>query len=308
MRILVTGAAGFIGSHVVRALLRSGHEVTALVRPDTPVERLRDIADRLSFIRASLEDDDLATALRRAQPDQCIHLAWYAEPGKYLDALENVGCLRASLHLLETLAGAGCRHVVMAGTCAEYDTDLGYLREDGPTRPRTIYAASKLALSLVAAARAAQLGIGFAWARLFYLYGPEEDPRRLVPSLITSLLDGKPFDASPGRQVRDYLHAADVAAAFVAVAERGVSGTFNVCSGEPITMLQLMSLVGEIMGRSDLLRFGAVPYRTWDPAFICGDNRRLRTETAWEPRHPLAQGLAGTVDWWKAERVRERAA
>jgi len=308
MRILVTGAAGFIGSHVVHALLRGGHDVTVLVRPSTPVDRLRDVADHVSFIRASLEDDDLGAALRRVQPERCVHLAWYAEPGKYLDAPENVACLHAGLRLLEALAASGCRHVVMAGTCAEYDTDLGYLREDAPTRPRTIYAASKLALSLVAAARAAQLRIGFAWARLFYLYGPDEDPRRLVPSVITALLDGKPFDASPGDQVRDFLHVADVAAAFAAIAERGVQGIFNVCSGEPITVRQLMSRVGEITGRGDLLRFGAAPYRAWDPAFICGDNRRLRTETSWLPRHPLPQGLASTVEWWKAQRARERAA
>lgn len=308
MRILVTGAAGFIGSQVVRGLLRSGHEVTALVRPATPPDRLDEVAGRLSFIRASLEDDGLATALRLAQPERCIHLAWYAEPGKYLDAPENIGCLSASLRLLETLAGCGCRHVVMAGTCAEYDSDLGYLREDGPIRPRTLYAATKLALNLVAGVRAAQLGIGLAWARLFYLYGPDEDPRRLVPALITTLLDGKPFDASPGRQVRDYLHVADVAAAFIALAERGASGTFNVCSSEPVTMLQLIGTVGEITGRSDLIRFGAVPYGDWDPAFICGDNRRLRTGTSWLPRHPLPQGLAATVEWWKARRAGARAA
>jgi nucleoside-diphosphate-sugar epimerase len=308
MRILVTGAEGIIGSHVARALLRSGHEVIALVRPATPIDRLGDVADRLTVVRGSLENDGLVEALRRAQPEGCIHLAWYAQPGTYLEAPENVACLHASLRLLESLATAGCRHVVMAGTCAEYDTDLGYLREDGPTAPRTIYAASKLALSLVAAARAAQLGIGFAWARLFYLYGPHEDPRRLVPSLITALLDGKPFDASPGGQVRDFLHVADVAAAFTALAEGGAQGIFNVCSGEPITMRQLMSLVGDIVGRGDLLRFGAVPYRAWDPAFICGDNRRLRTQTGWVPRHPLPQGLAATVEWWKTHRAGERAA
>src|SRR2546421_712262 len=182
MRILVTGAAGFIGSHVARALLRSGHEVIALVRPTTPLERLADIADRLTVVRASLEDEGLVEALRRVQPEGCIHLAWYAQPGKYLEAPENVACLSASLRLLETLAASKCRHVVMAGTCAEYDTELGYLREDGPTAPRTIYAASKLALSLVAAARATQLGIGFAWARLLYLYGPEGDPRTRGPA------------------------------------------------------------------------------------------------------------------------------
>jgi len=308
MRILVTGAAGFIGSHVVRGLLHSGHEVTALVRSTAPAPRLGGIEGRLTFIRASLDDTTLGTALLRWQPERCIHLAWYAKPGKYLDAPANVGCLEDSLRLLETLAAVGCRHVVMAGTCAEYDTDLGYLREDAPTRPRTLYAASKLALSLVATARAAQLGVGLAWARLFYLYGPREDPRRLVPGVITALLEGKPFDASRGRQVRDYLHVADVAAAFCALTEQGADGIFNVCSAEPVTMLQVMGAIGDILGRRELIHFGAVPYRPWDPAFVCGDNRRLRTETSWEPRHPLQEGLAATIQWWKAQRAGAQAA
>src|SRR6202011_3100840 len=164
----------------------------------------------------------------------CIHLAWYAVPGKYLDARENLDCLGVSLHLLEVLAQTGCRHVVMTGTCAEYDTDVGYLRESGPTRPATLYAAAKLSLGITAAIRAAQLGMTLSWARLFYLYGPYEDERRMVPSLIRSLLENKPFKASSGRQIRDYLHVDDVAAALCALAAARANGTFNVCSGEPV--------------------------------------------------------------------------
>src|SRR5262249_34882978 len=154
-----------------------------------------------------------------------IHLAWYAVPGRYLDAgPENIASLQASLALLDELAAAGCRQVVMAGTCAEYDTDSGLLREDSPTRPATIYAACKLACGIIGEARALQLGVGFAWARLFYLYGPYEDERRLVPSVINSVLHGHEFAASSGAQVRDYLHVADVARGLCALAEGGAQG------------------------------------------------------------------------------------
>ena len=177
-----------------------------------------------------------------------------------------------------------------------------FLREDGPTRPRTLYAASKLALKLLAEQLAAAAGLDLTWARLFYLYGPDEDERRLVPALIRALLRGEPFPATKGEQVRDYLHVEDAAAALWALVERRVAGTVNVASGVPVTMRQVMETVGELVGRTDLIRFGALPYREWEPPFICGDNRRLRHEAGWAPRYPtLRAGLAPTVEWWKGQ-------
>ena len=305
-RVLVTGAAGFIGSHVVRVLLGAGCEVGIVTRPGNPLVRLRDVAGDLTLFSCDLAD---AKALRPAldawRPDACIHLAWYAEPGKYLTAPENVSSLTASLGLLDELIRAGCGQVVMAGTCAEYDTDVGFLREDGPTRPLTLYAACKLSLNLIAGQIAASAGINLVWARLFYLYGPGEDERRLVPALIRALSRGEEFPATAGAQVRDYLHVEDVATALWALTESRASGTVNVCSGVPVTMRQVMETVGEIVGGGDLIRFGAVPYREWDPPFICGDNRRLKAVTDWQPRScALRSGLEQTVAWWRTSVVR----
>lgn len=301
-RVLVTGAAGFIGAHVVRVLLDAGREVAVVVRPGNPLARLRDVADRLTVLPGDLaEPAALRPALVAWRPDACIHLAWYAEPGKYLTAPENVPALVAGLGLLDELIRVGCGQVVMVGTCAEYDTDVGYLREEGPTRPLTLYAASKLSLSLLAGQIAAAAGIELAWARLFYLHGPGEDERRLVPALIGALSRGEEFPASAGTQVRDYLHVEDVASALWGLAERRVGGTVNVCSGVPVTMRQVMETVGDIVGGADRIRFGALPERAWDPPFICGDNRRLRAATEWRPRHAtLRAGLTETVGWWKA--------
>ncbi len=301
MRILVTGAAGFIGSHVVRRLLSDGHEVGAVIRPATSARRLEGLASRLVVVPADLSDSDaLHNGLRSWPPEACIHLAWYAVPGKYLEAKENLESLEASLRLIDLLADAGCRHVVMAGTCAEYNTDLGYLQEDGPTGPATLYAAAKLALSILAAARAVQLRMTLSWARLFYLYGPYEDERRLVPALIRAVLQGQPFPASSGRQIRDYLHVEDVAAGLCGLATGGPGGTFNVCSGDPVPVRDLMSTLGRILGREDLVHLGELSDREWDPPFICGDPRRLRNATGWAPQYGLEAGLRQTVEWWKS--------
>ena len=199
--------------------------------------------------------------------------------------------------LLQELIQIGCQQVVMVGTCAEYDTDRGFLREDGQTRPTTIYAATKLALSLVGQQMAAATGVNFAWARLFYLYGPYEDERRVVPALIRALLNGDTFPSTAGEQVRDYLHVEDVASALWTLAEKRTAGVFNISSGVPVTMRQLMTTVGNVLGCTELIRFGALPYRDWEPMFICGDNRRLRAQ-GWQPRYTLLDGLRQTINWW----------
>lgn len=301
MRILVTGASGFVGSHVVRTLVAQGHEVTALVREDSSLWRLEDLEGGYRLARLPNGwTGALLDPLDGWPPEACVHLAWYAVPGEYLQSPENIPSLVLTLRLLEELAAAGCKHAVMAGTCFEYDTDVGYLREDGPTRPATIYAAAKLAASTLGRHRAAQLGIGFAWARLFYVYGPFEDERRLVPAVVRALLEGREFPASAGTQVRDYLHVEDLATALSVLAVGQVAGTYNVCSGEPITIAALLTEVERVVGRPGLVRLGAVAMRPGEPNFVCGDNSRLKEATGWAPRRTLPEGLADTVAWWKA--------
>jgi nucleoside-diphosphate-sugar epimerase len=296
--VLVTGAAGFVGSHVARQLLGSGTEVVALVRPGSSRRRLSGL-DELQIVEADLSDTGaLQRQLGRIRPQACIHLAWYAEPGKYLDSPQNVESLRTSLNLLETLAQIGCSHLVGVGTCFEYQMAATPLQEESPTRPETLYAATKLAFMLVGVQRAAQLGIKMAWARLFYLFGPFEDERRLVPAMITTLTAGHEFSATSGDQVRDYLHVDDVAAGLCALSLLRMTGTFNVCSGHPVKLADLMRTLSELLGRPDLLRLGAVQLRRWEPMFVCGDNQRLRTEAQWSPRYSLRDGLASTIDWW----------
>lgn len=120
----------------------------------------------------------------------------------------------------------------------------------------------------------------------------------MVPSLIRSLLERKPFKASSGQQIRDYLHVEDVAGALCALAIAPADGTFNVCSGEPVKVRDLMTALARLAGHADLVGFGELPDRAWEPAFICGDSSRLRAATGWGPSYELEAGLRQTLDWW----------
>jgi len=307
MNVLLTGATGFIGAALARLLVREGCQVFALVRPESDLWRIRDVGDQLHLLRGDLlSPEQVSACLEQARPELCFHLAWYAEPGKYLTSPLNVAYLNASLTLASRLAETGCRRLVVAGSVAEYDTGYGYLSETSPTRPLTLYAASKLALYTVLAQLAPQLGLELAWARIFYVYGPYEDERRFVPAVIGSLLRGEPTKLTPGGQVRDYLHVEDVAGALWAVAQSGLKGVVNVGSGLPVTNREIALKIGEILGRPELVKFGDLPYRDGDPMFVCADNRRLRENAGWTPRYSLDEGLRNTVEWWQMRLVRSR--
>jgi nucleoside-diphosphate-sugar epimerase len=295
MRVFVTGASGFIGAHVTKTLLQHDHQVAMLTIPGDRSTRLQPLHGTFETIVGTLEDTDvLEKCISAFQPEACIHLAWYAEPGKYLHSAQNIQSLMSSLSLFQILIKAGCRHIVAAGTCFEYDTNFGYLHEDTPTHPASLYAAAKLSCYLLGSQLAAQAKISFAWGRIFYPYGPQEDPRRLVPAAIKALTQGVSFPASPGDQVRDYIHVTDVASAFYTLMGKKADGVFNISTGSPVSIRQLLETLGLLMNRSDLINLGALPYRNWEPPFICGNNTRLKN-LGWSPFYSLKDGLLETI-------------
>jgi nucleoside-diphosphate-sugar epimerase len=302
MRVFLTGATGFIGSHVARLLVRERCDVTALVRPGADLRRVADVRGSIRFLEGDLsEPHRLRAALAGDPPDLCLHLAWYAVPGKYLQATENLECVSGTTGLLQVLDAAGCPRFVLAGTCFEYDLEAGYLSESSPIRPMSVYAACKHATFLMAEQYQRERGRSFAGARIFYQYGPWEDERRLVPLVIRKLLAGGACPLSAGDQIRDFLHVEDVAAAIWAIARSGLEGPVNIGSSVPVSVAEIARQIGRLAERPDLIRLGEVESRPGDPPFICANTARLRDGTGWRPRHDLASGLAATIEWWRQE-------
>ncbi|HLY08065.1 MAG TPA: NAD(P)-dependent oxidoreductase [Planctomycetota bacterium] len=282
MIVFLTGATGFIGSHIARELLRRGHQVHVSVRPGSDRRRLQDVEARLTVHEGALDTVPV-------EADAVIHMAWYAVPGKYLTAPENRDCLDASRRLLGKVKG----RAVFAGTCFEFDLTEKPLREDSPTKPTTLYAECKNALRQEVERRPDS-----AWVRFFYQYGPWEDPRRLVPAVIRAQLKGEPSKVTPGLQRADYLHVEDVAAAVCSVAESPLQGCVNIGSGDAPSVREIVSAIAGLGGRPDLIQWGAYPQREGEPMLIRADNTRLRS-TGWAPRYDLAGGLRQTFDWWR---------
>ena len=295
-RVLVTGASGFVGRPALGALAARGFDVHAVARgaPD-------DATPGITWHAADLLD----AARRRSVVDavgasHLLHLAWYAEPGAFWSARENAAWVAATVALVDEFALAGGRRATLAGTCAEYDwTAPGPLAEDAPLAPATYYGTCKDATRRVVEGLAAAAGLSLAWGRIFFVFGPGEDARRLVAGVARALVAGERAATSAGAQRRDFLHVDDVAGAFAALLDSPVEGAVNIASGEAASVRAVAEALAQAAGRPDLLDVGAVPRRAGEPEEIVADVSRLRDEVGFRPRRSLSDGLADTVRWWR---------
>jgi len=294
-RILVTGANGFIGRQCLPLLLAKGYEVHAVSRYE--------VESGLPGI--VWHDSDLLSPgsprrlIAKTEPEYLLHLSWYAVPGKFWESPENTEWVRASLDLFHAFTECGGKRLVAAGTCAEYVGNAGECDEEKtPLLPSTLYGSSKHALEKELRSHGKTNGLSSAWGRVFNLYGPHEDPARLVAYAVRSLLRGEQALCSDGLQVLDLLHVADVASAFVALLGSDLTGPVNIGSGRPVAVREILNEIGRQIGRPELIRLGAKPSAP-NTTRVWANTKRLASELGWTPRYDLAGGIKQTIEWWR---------
>jgi nucleoside-diphosphate-sugar epimerase len=298
-RVLVTGATGFIGRGTLGPLLGTGMEVHAVT--SGPLERVASRPEAVNWHQADLLSQGAVEPLvERIAPSHLLHLAWYAEPRAFWRSTENLRWVEASLRLMRAFARHGGRRAALAGSCAEYDWERRTRCVEGktPCRPTTLYGASKHGLRLIAERFAEEVGISLAWGRVFFVFGPHEDPRRLAGSVAQALVLGEEASCSHGEQLRDFLYSEDLAAAFVALLLSDVEAPVNLASGLPIRVRDLVDALAVAAGRRDLVRLGARPAAAGEPDELVADVTRLHTEVGWKPPATLEQRATDTVRWW----------
>ena len=298
-RLLVTGATGFIGRETLSIAQAAGFEVHGLSRSHGVING----PDGVIWSLGDLRNGDEAEALiRRIKPTHVLHSAWVTEHGAYWTSPDNLDWLAASARLLRSFVDAGGRRFVGVGTCAEYDWHGDGHKIEGktPETPATFYGRMKLAHHHMLMAAAEQVGFSAATGRIFFVFGPRESPARVVAHACQSLAKRVPAVFSSGAQRRDFLPVSDAAHGLVALIDSDLSGAVNVSSGEARPLREIISVIGDIAGRPDLLRFDPNRDRPGDPPLICGDNSKLST-TGWRPKRELREALSEVYAHFKRE-------
>ncbi len=274
--VLLTGGLGFVGRQVLRKLLERGIQVRLVVRKGkqeelVPVEITGPIVTTPDLFSEGV--DWWAEVCSKI--DTVIHCAWYADPADYLLSPRNLDCLIGTLRLAQGVAKAGVRRFVGIGTSVEYELSAGMLSVDTPLRPSTPYGGAKAAAFTMLSQWLPTQKVGFAWCRLFNLYGEGEDVRRLVPYLRAKLSEGELAELTSGSQVRDFLDVATAGDMIADFACGSQQGAVNICSGVPVTVRELAERLADEYGRRDLLRLGARKDNPLEAQYVVGVKNSL---------------------------------
>jgi len=276
MKVLVTGATGFIGYYVIHELLKRD---CSIIATDISVEKAKEKdwykqADFVEHIIGAETGEDLFEKFQ--QPTAMIHLAWQGLPNyKSLSHFEET--LPKQYFFLKKIIESGLKDLTVAGTCFEYGMKSGCLSEDLIPEPANPYALAKNTLHLFLEEYKKISDFHFKWVRLFYLYGKGQNPKSLFAQLDTALENNeKVFNMSGGQQIRDYLPVEEVAANIVSIAlQNETTGIINCCSGKPVTVEKVVRQWLARENKTIQLNLGHYPYPDYEPMEFWGDAKKL---------------------------------
>lgn len=295
MRVLLTGASGFLGRRLVAKLAGLGHELVALVR--SPIVSLH----VEQWVLPALEGNGLASALDGRAFDAFVNVAaaGVRPDDRAATVLTEINALLPCL-LLNHAKQCGAGAFIHIGSSSEYAAQSNFapLSENAPLENSKLYGATKAAGTLLASAHGKALDLPVACLRLFNIFGPGEADHRLFPSLVSRLQRHERVPLSAGNQIRDFMHIDDACDAIVTAllglkANSNLAGIYNVASGEGTSVRGFASQVARCVGNSDtLLDFGAVPLRADDLPFVVGDPSAFKNSFGWSP----SMNLHGATD------------
>lgn len=295
MRVLITGASGFLGRPCLLLLRARGHGVLALSRHPRPTG----IDEGVQWHVADLNDaDSYEPAIRGFAPESALHLAWEGIPDYGLTtSLRNtsIGCV-----LGDVLFKAGCRHLAVSGSCWEYGKVSGLVKEtDAPVAP-DVFGAAKASQRLMLDALARAAGATLAWGRVFYPYGPAQKATSLAPALCRAVLAGdKPVLKTP-HAVNDFIYVDDAAEALVVLTEAMISGIFNIGSGTGTAVGAMADALLELADHPAVFR-GSTAANCELKGFWA-DTAALKS-LGWRTKTPLGEGLRRTLAFFRESRA-----
>ena len=305
MKALVTGAGGFVGANLAAGLAQAGHDVVAWVRPESPTWRLDPLGDAVEVAPVDLLDGEAIDAgVQAARPDWVFHLAAHGAYSWQRDAERIMQTnLVSTVRLLAACQRHGFAAFVNAGSSSEYGFQDHAPREDELPEPNSDYAVMKAAATLHCRFVAQRDDVHAVTLRLYSVYGPWEEPGRLMPTLVARGLEGRlPPLVSPDTP-RDFISMRDTETAFLQAAQRTDverGSVFNVGSGRQTTLREVVEVARGQLDIAEKPQWGTEPQRSWDAAVWVADASKAREQLGWAAEDDLPTGFACLADWLRA--------
>ncbi len=305
-RIFITGATGFIGSHLARRLIQEGYDVAVMKRATSDCSRIRDLADSITTCDVDLRNSgEVTESVAEYNPDAILHLVTYYvvehtphEIGVMLDT--NV---KGTVNLLEAAKESGITAFINTSTCAVYE-DIGRkLAENDNIRPQNLYALSKLLAEEACSFYADNYGVNTVTLRLFPPYGPADNERRLIPYVTRCLLNGESPNLTTGKQKWDFVYVDDIVDAFLAALRafptQQAHEIFNIGTGNAVSIFDVVTKIKEITGADTELKWGAVPHRKNEVWLNSAEGKKSSEILGWQAKTNIDAGLAETISWFR---------
>lgn len=303
-RVIITGATGFIGSNLTRRLLRDGHEIHLLVRERYQPWRIEGVKADVHVHTVEMTDEEsLVRAVARIRPDWVFHLSAH---GAYSWQSDLQGMVRTNLigtvNLVEACLKTGFERFVNAGSSSEYGYKDHAPSEMEPLEPNSYYAVTKASATMFCRCTAQLRGVSLVTLRFYSVYGPYEEPGRLVPTLVVNGRIGRlPALVNP-EVARDFVYVADAVEACLLAASRPdqePGSVYNVGTGTQTSIREVAAVACRVMGITVEPQWGSMPDRAWDTSVWVADNRTIRRKLGWEPRYSFEEGFRQTVQWFR---------
>lgn len=308
-RIIVTGASGFVGANLARRLIRDGHEVHLLLRRGFAtwrVEGLRDDA-RLHEVEFG-EADALTRTVHAIRPEWIFHLAVHGAYSSQTDAARMARTnVIGTINLVEACLATGFEAFVNTGSSSEYGFKDHAPAEDEALEPNSVYAVTKAAATSYCRHIGRGRGVHMPTLRLYSIYGPWEEPTRLIPAIIVRGLDGALPPLVDPAIARDYVYVDDAVEAYLlaaAVPGQTPGAIYNVGSAVQTSLREVVETARRALAIPVEPSWGSMASRQWDTSTWVADNRAIRRALDWRPRHDFEQGLRLTTGWLREQPAR----
>lgn len=301
VRVLVTGAGGFIGSHLTNRLINGGAKVSVIDIART--DNLKDIINKVDFYKTDIRDfESVRKVVKIIQPEKIYHLGALIDARSSFLNVEKVfqTNVQGSINLIRSLENVDYDCFVNTGACEEYgDNPVPFTEEQVPN-PTSPYSASKTSITLFCKMCYKSYNFPMITLRPTIAYGPCQSPKMFIPELICSALLKQDFKMSKGEQTRDFVYVEDVVDAYIKASTKknAIGEIINIGSKKEYTMKDVVFKVLNLMGNPIAPLIGALPYRPREIMRYCCDNSKAKAILDWVPKTDLDDGLKKTINWY----------